>query len=188
MNKKEVFVVSIVTIITLVVIVSAPLSSASSVMAAATQAQEKEKFFMSFKLANPQPSSYYKNATAYDISDIISNNMNKSFTTYMHKKIQFNLKDTSNTYARISDSDIDWRIPFTIIDTSTPNIIRSQESTLGKSLGSTSNLVKEYNILTNITTYTGESGLLVDYSHIADLDVKATIYPNATGVMELRQK
>jgi hypothetical protein len=69
--NKEVLVI-IITIITLVV--SVPLSSAAVVTA-----QEHEKFFMSLKLANPQPNPYYNNATNYDTSDIMSNNLNKSF-------------------------------------------------------------------------------------------------------------
>jgi hypothetical protein len=86
-------------------------------------------------------------------------------------------------------SDIYLSIPFTVIDTtSKPNIITSYKGTLG--VGAlTSNLVKEHNTLTNITTYTGGFGLLAGgYSSIADLDVKTTIYPNATGIMELREK
>jgi hypothetical protein len=151
--------------------------------------QDKEKLFLSFKLVDPHPDSYYRNATNYDISKVISNNMNKSIPNYMNKKIEFNLKNNFNinTNVRISDNNIDWTIPFTVIDTSTPNVIRSQQGTLGAS-ALTSNLTKEHNTITNITTYTGQSGLFVNYSNIADVDVKVTIYPNDTGIIETRQQ
>jgi hypothetical protein len=120
-----------------------------------------------------------------NIPAVISDNLNRSsHATYTNKTIEYNLKDAD---ARISDNDLHLTIPITVIDsTSKPNIITSYKTTLGANVFS--NLIKERNTLTNITTYSGDSDLSANYAKIADLDVKATIYPNATGIMELREK
>ena len=144
-----------------------------------------EKLFISFKLDNPQPSAY-SNSTVYHISSFISNNLNKSFANYINKKIEFNLK---NANAEISDRDISLSIPITVIsaNASKPNIITSYETTL-KASQLTSNVIKEHNTLTIITTYSATFDLFEDINRITSVDTKATIYPNATGLMELREK
>ncbi len=155
---------------------------------AQAQAQDKEKFFMSLKLVNSQPGSIFNNNGAiYNIPAIISDNLNKSYPTFTNKTIEYDLK---NADTRISDSDLHLTIPTTVIDsaTSKPNIITSYKSTLR--LDVLSGLVKERNTLTNVTTYSniGFLALPVNYANIVNVDVKATIYPNATGIMELREK
>lgn len=177
-TRKSTFlvIVSVITVFSFIII-----------GAAQAQAQEKEKFFMSLKLVNSQPGSIFNNNGAvYNIPTIISDNLNRSsHPTYTNKTIQYDLE---NADARISDSDLHLTIPITVIDnaTSKPNIIKSYKTTLG--LDVLSGVVKERNTLTNVTTYSGDGYLTANYANIANVDVNATIYPNATGIMELREK
>ena len=152
----------------------------------AAQAQAQEKLVMTLKLSNPQPSAYNGNSTVYQISSVILNNLNKSVTAYLNKNIQFNLK-RANT--EISDTDISLAIPITVIsvNASKPNIVTSYETTL-KASQLTSNVVKEHNTLTNTTTYSAAFDFFEDIKDLTKVDAKATIYPNATGIMELREK
>jgi hypothetical protein len=182
MNRRNTIIIFACFVAIFMILVS-PLSSVATIQA---QAQEKEKFFMSLKLVNSQPNSILSNnGAAYNIPAIISDNLNKSgHGTYANKTIEYNLKEAD---AQISDSDLHLTIPITVIDsTSKPNIITSYKSKLGVDI--LSDLIKERNTLTNTTTYSGDGDLTANYANIGHLDVNATIYPNATGIMELREK
>jgi hypothetical protein len=49
-------------------------------------------------------------------------------------------------------------------------------------------MTKEYNTQTNTTTYRGESGLFIPATtRIADAGFNVTLYPNATGIVELKE-
>jgi hypothetical protein len=80
-------------------------------------------------------------------------------------------------------------IPITVIsvNASKPNIVTSYETTL-KASQLTSNVVKEHNTLTNTTTYSAAFDFFEDIKDLTKVDAKATIYPNATGIMELIEK
>ncbi len=75
-------------------------------------AQDKEKLIISFKIANPQPSAYNSDSMVYQISSIVTNNLNKTIPAYMDKNIEFNLKRAN---AEISDSVFDFALPITVM-------------------------------------------------------------------------
>jgi hypothetical protein len=159
--------------------------------AAQAQAQDKEKLIISFKIANPQASAYNSDSMVYKISSIVINNLNKTIPAYMDKNIQFNLERAN---AEISDSNIDFALPITVmsVNASKPNIVTSYETALTSSQ-LVSNVIKERNTLTNTATYSATFGIYEQYKDINGLTnsliySKATIYPNATGIMELREK
>ena len=80
-------------------------------------------------------------------------------------------------------------IPITVIsvNASKPNIVTSYENKLD-STQPISNVVKEHNTLTNTTTYSAAFDFFEDIKDLTKVDAKATIYPNATGIMELIEK
>src|SRR5215217_398917 len=122
MNTQNIIIIACFSALFIGVILSPIIPMAvKNTMVVRAHAQTQEKFFMILKLSNPHADTYQYNTTNYDVSDI-SSNMNKSLGTYINKKIEFNLK---NSKIGISNTLIDWLIPFTFIDTNKPNIIKS---------------------------------------------------------------
>jgi hypothetical protein len=112
--------------------------------------------------------------------------MKKFPTSSPNDKIEYNLKDI---YVNIYDCNIWWYIPYKIVDTSTPHIIRTKEATIASS-SIIMNCIKEVNTLTNTTTYTGQSSVGLIDSHewlYNNVNIKATIYPNGTGIVESKE-
>jgi hypothetical protein len=142
------------------------------------QQQQKEKFFMVMKL--------HKSFDFYQVSNITTNmkNFNQG-----DNKVEYNLKDGT---MRVDDSGIIWSQSFKIIDTtSTPNVIKMREGSIGLN-SITMDYEKQYNTLTKTTTYTGKSSLIIDSgagagqeAAVQDLSLKAVIYPNMTGTLEI---
>ena len=77
---------------------------------------------------------------------------------------------------------------FNIID-----IIRTRDSAI-QSNAITSNMTREYNTLTNTTSYIGQTGLWLgnELSNLVqvnnNLNVNATIYPNSTGIVQINER
>lgn len=90
----------------------------------------------------------------------------------------------------MSDANIMFGIPYKIINTSTPHIIKTKNGEV-RTTG-TRNYTKEVNTLTNIVTYTGQETLSMgEVSSIDENDkvtitanIKATAYPNGTAILE----
>jgi hypothetical protein len=159
----------------------------SSTIFSAAYAQQQEKFFMIMKLQKPteikETGSVY-----YQVSNITTNM--KNFNQGGNNKVEYSLRDVS---VFITDSAIYWTLPFKIIDTTIPNVIKTRQGSIGIN-SFTEGYEKQYNILTNITTYTGKSVLFIDsgvvgegqVAAVPDLSLKAVIYPNMTGTLEMR--
>jgi hypothetical protein len=94
----------------------------------------------------------------------------------------------TRTDAGMSDVYIFFDIPYKIIDTSTPHIIKTKNG--GIHTSGTRNYTKEVNTLTNITTYTGQDTLYAgeDGKVTIAANMKATAYPNGTAILEARQR
>ncbi len=97
------------------------------------------------------------------------------------------LSIVDNVTVNVGENAIHWSVPYKIIDISKPHIIKTKQSTLsaGSLYSPTSNYAKEVNTLTNTTTYTGTTSVYRNYlSILNDMEIKATLYPNKTGVVE----
>jgi hypothetical protein len=96
--------------------------------------------------------------SAVDQYDVYNMTTNMKFPiSSPNYKIEYSLKDI---YVNIYDCSVWWYIPYKIVDgTSSPNIIRTREATIG-SASTPTNCVKELNTLTNTTTYTMQSAIL----------------------------
>jgi hypothetical protein len=91
----------------------------------------------------------------------------------------------------LSEWDFAATLPFKIIDTNTSNVIKTREGSIGLN-AITLDYEKQYNTLTKTTTYTGKSVLFINnggeesIAAVKDLSLKAVIYPNMTGTLEMR--
>ena len=72
--------------------------------------------------------------------------------------VQYDLDDVDVT---IDDTSINWGLPFKIIDTSTPNIVKTRNGDI-RLFTFTEDYEKQFNTLTNITSYTGKSTILIN--------------------------
>ncbi|MFZ0648678.1 MAG: hypothetical protein WAM27_10720 [Nitrososphaeraceae archaeon] len=144
------------------------------------QTTDNRSFFMSLKLGNPQeitPGSFF-----FDVLNMTTNmnNFNQNGT------IEYDLDDAD---VSIDDSSIQWSQSFKIIDTSESNIIKTRNGNIGLN-AFTENYEKQYNTLTNTTSYTGISIVYLDsggyQERVADVSLKAVILPNGTGTLEIR--
>lgn len=174
MNK--VFVI-IITIITLPLV--SPLLSVTSI-----QAQEQQqKFFIVIKANSTGSENEFK------ANNIISTNFQSIFLKHYYNnkpniKIEYDLKQA---HIVISNETAYWTLPFKIIDTTTPNIIRIKNAQIGSSTNP-SDYTSEFNTQTKIVTYTGKT-VLFDYQGNGldtPVNIKATVYPNGTGIVESR--
>ena len=176
MHTKKVFVLTIDVCILLTT--TSTLILGYQIAEAAAE-QQQEKFFMIMKLHKPTNSDFYQ------VSNITTNmkNFNQG-----NNKVEYSLADVT---VDIDDSGIVWSLPFKIIDTtSTPNAIKTRNGSIGLN-AITLDYEKQYNTLTKITTtYTGKSVLFIDngggQERITDLSLKAVIYPNMTGTLEMK--
>ena len=105
---------------------------------------------------------------------------------YQGNKIQF---DLGNTNFWISNHTMYLNQPFQVLDTNTPNVVKTRNSEMEIDLVQIKeNYVKELDTLRNITTYSSSSPLSIDgQTFIDDLNVSSVVYPNQTGILELRQ-
>lgn len=140
------------------------------------------------KLRNPHPYSPLEinGPIFYDIYNLTTN-LKKFPSTSETDKTVYNLTD-AGTDAGMSDVYIFFDIPYKIIDTSTPHIIKTKNG--GIHTSGTRNYTKEVNTLTNITTYTGQDTLYAgeDGKVTIAANMKATAYPNGTAILEARQR
>lgn len=134
-----------------------------------------EKFFMTMKIQNPTETT--PNYIHYQVTNITTNMENFD----QNGTVQYDLADVDVT---ISDTDIYWTLPFKIIDTFTPNIIKTRNGDIGIN-SYTQDYEKQFNTLTNVTSFTGKSSLWINSQRITDLDLKAVVFPNGTGALEM---
>jgi hypothetical protein len=139
---------------------------------------------MIFKIRSPQ-SGTFEGSTKYEVYNMTTN-MKKFPSSSPNDRIEYSLKDI---FVDISDSATWWYIPYKIIDTSTPNIIKTKHNQIG-SASNTMNYTKEVNALTNTTTYTGDSSVKLEDTTdwlFNNIKIKAILYPNGTGIVESRE-
>ena len=104
----------------------------------------------------------------------ITSNLKQFLSLPNNFKLEYDLKDSS---AGVSDKSIDWKISYKIIDTSNPDIIKTKSGQI-QSFG-----VQGYtkvNTKTNVATYTSDGSL--------SMNMKATVYPNSTEILESKQQ
>ena len=112
-----------------------------------SQQPQKETFIMIMELQ-------YSRETAPDFvrSQVynITTNM-KNFN--QNNTVEYDVKDIDVT---IDDSQIYFRLPFKIVDISTPNVVKTRNGDITVSMP-TEDYEKQLNTLTNITSYSGKS-------------------------------
>lgn len=176
---------TIFIILTVSVIVNPVLhiANGNTIEAQAQKQIQQNKFFMIIKTHSTALNNDYKvdNVTSNIQSTILNN------TSNTNKKIEYDLKHASVT---ISDTAAYWTLPFKIIDTNTHNIIKTNNAQIGTGINPF-NYTKEFNTQTRVATYTGYTRL-IDYNRIGldtpDVDIKAIVYPNGTGIIETKQQ
>ena len=175
MNKV---LVIIITIITLSLV--SPLLSVTSI-----QAQEpQQKFFIVIKAHSTDSHDEFK------ADNIISTNLQSTVlkNNYNNKpniKIEYDLNRATIV---ISNETTYWTLPFKIIDTSTPNIIRIKNVQIGTGINAL-DYTREFNTQTKIATYTGNTGVTDSERNgfnVSDFSIKATVYPNGTAIIDTR--
>ena len=164
------------------------ISPVSSITQAQAQQQQTQqgKFFMILKLRNPKPSMFV-NTTEYEIANLTVSPKKLPGSEGNNAKVEYNLE---NRTADISGDAIRWGIPYKIIDTSTPDIIRTKDGIFAIT---TVGFTKELNTKTHLVTYTGGNVLRGTLGSIIpipanNLDVKAVMFPNETGIIETTEK
>jgi hypothetical protein len=73
--------------------------------------------------------------------------------------------------------------PFHIIDTSNPNVVKTENGAM--TLLQKDSFEKQVDTLTNMTSY--KALTFEDQTSIENVNTTAVIYPNGTGVLELKQ-
>jgi hypothetical protein len=188
MNRTEVLVIACFAVV-FVGVLGSPVTltrmavEKSIIMKAHAQTQTQEqKFFMIMKIRNPTAGGILASGKGYQVYNMTTN-IDKIPSITDNKKIEFS-KDLT---VDISDSAIYWNIPYTIVDTSTPDIIKTKTSHIGTS--DTQNFTKEFNTKTHVTKYEGQGFLIRDYDKSLPIsfNITATIYPNDTGIVETKQ-
>ena len=134
-----------------------------------------ERFFMTMKLQNP--SETISEDVTYEVTNITTNMDDFG----QNGTVQYDLDDIDVT---IDYTSINWGLPFKIIDTSTPNIVKTRNGDI-RLFTFTEDYEKQFNTLTNITSYTGKNTILINEESIADVNLKAVISPNGTGTLEM---
>ena len=136
-----------------------------------------ERFFMTMKLQNP--SGTIPDYVNYEVTNITTNMDNFGIE---NGTVQYDLDDIIGV--TVTDTAIYWTLPFQIIDTSTPNIVKTRNGDIGLSTF-TEDYEKQFDTSTNVTSYTGKSGIFSNSQRIADVNLKAVILPNGTGTLEM---
>jgi hypothetical protein len=145
---------------------------------------QQEKFFMIFKIRKSQ----FGGPDQYEVYNMTTNM--KKFPSSPNDKISYSLKDVS---VDIYDCSVSWSIPYRVIDTtSTPNVIRTMKASIFSDIDRTK-CVKEVNTLTNTTIYTGPNiTTLTEHPqwpyYDINVNIKATLYPNGTGIVESKER
>lgn len=142
---------------------------------------QEEKFFMVMQIEQDPNAILAVDAIPYKVTNITTNMKN-----YQGNKIHYDL-EKSNFW--ISNDTMHLNQPFQRLYTDTPNVVKTRNSEMGIDLVQIKeNYERELNTLTNVTTYTSSSPLYIDgQTFIDDLNVTAVVYPNSTGILELRQ-
>ena len=136
-----------------------------------------DSFFMIMKL---QEDKNDINPGVYMVTDI-----NTSLNNIGGNKIEY---DLHKGRLWIDDYAINMNsFPYNVIDTNTPNVVKTRNGAMTL-LQDEGTFERQMNTLTNITSYKATSTLAFeDQTSIDDVNITAVIYPNGTGVLELRQ-
>jgi hypothetical protein len=130
---------------------------------------------------------HYSRETASSHPDFVRSqiyNMTTNMKNFnQNNTVEYDVKDIDVT---IDDSQIYFRLPFKIVDISTPNVVKTRNGDITVSMP-TEDYEKQLNTLTNITSYSGKSSLYINGERFFDVNMKAVLFPNSTGILEITQ-
>lgn len=154
----------------------------------AAYAQEKtqeEPFYMTMKLHKHYDTLAYEDPT-YNIYKVITNLQNL-FSQFNNKTLLYALDDVIAKVTIMDDSTIQWSLPYKLKDVeSTPNVIKTTSGSIAVNYN-TENYEEQFNTLTNVTTYTGTNGFMLDGEYVFDVNMNLETFPNGTGILQMTE-
>jgi hypothetical protein len=189
---KEVVLVFFVVMVVLLLVIISPLFSVITTQAQKQEQRDKPPLSMTLKFKKSSSPNLFgpKGSTTYDVYNITSNLQE---SVLKNETVQFNLNNTNvHTYL---DQPVYFFIQGNVTGREVNNTgdiqteTRTQKNLLFVSFAN--QFTKQTNKRTNITTYTEQVDLrpclLFCGSAYSNVDAKVTIYPNNTGIAELKQ-